>query len=85
MIMEKMNMERPANYIRSIFSESPSIEEACREILKYLSTDNFDSAIENENTKISQLFDLSVRYLDKDYASSRDEIAEQIKTLIDNL
>lgn len=84
--MEKMTYETgPNESIISIYANSESTEVACRKLISYLSDNKFDNQIQDDSNTLAQLYDLSIRYLDKDYESERQQIETQIESMLENL
>lgn len=67
--------------IKDIFINN-SIEEACRKLLSITDSSELDNLIEKDDNKIAELFDLAVRYLDKDFEDQKPEIENKIVKLI---
>lgn len=82
---QKGNYETTAGSLSSIYKNSASPEEACREIISFLSDDKYEEQIQDESNPLSKIYDLSIQYLDKDYASKKDQIDNKIQNILDNL
>ena len=64
-------------------TQDTDLDSLSRKIISYFSTnEECQGKLSDENSDESLLFNLAVNYLDKELASEKDEIARQLKELL---
>lgn len=76
-------MKARFNDFKSIIDSSKDLNELSRNIISYFATnDQFDTALSNNDSQESRIFNLAMQYLDDEKASEREEIARKLENRI---
>lgn len=76
-------MKARFNDFKSIIDSSKDLNELSRYIISYFATNNqFDSALLDDSSQESRIFNLAMQYLDDEKASEREEIARKLENRI---
>lgn len=76
-------MKARFNDFKSIIDSSKDLNELSRYIISYFATNNqFDSALLDDSSQESRIFNLAMQYLDDEKASEREEIARKLENCI---
>ncbi|MBF1043439.1 MAG: hypothetical protein HXL07_03040 [Candidatus Nanosynbacter sp.] len=76
-------MKARFNDFKSIIDSSKDLNELSRNIISYFATnDQFDTALSNNDSQESRIFNLAMQYLDNEKVSKREEIARELESCI---
>lgn len=76
-------MKARFNDFKSIVNSSKDLNELSRNIISYFATnDQFDTALSNNDSQESRIFNLAMQYLDNEKVSKREEIARELESCI---
>ena len=76
-------MKARFNDFKSIIDSSKDLNELSRNIISYFATnDQFDTALLNNDSQESRIFNLAMQYLDNEKVSKREEIARKLENRI---
>lgn len=76
-------MKARFNDFKSIIDSSKDLNELSRNIISYFATnDQFDTALLNNDSQESRIFNLAMQYLDNEKVSKREEIARELESCI---
>lgn len=76
-------MKARFNDFKSIIDSSKDLNDLSRNIISYFATNNqFDSALLDDSSQESRIFNLAMQYLDDEKASEREEIARKLENRI---
>lgn len=76
-------MKARFNDFKSIIDSSKDLNELSRNIISYFTTnDQFDTALSNNDSQESRIFNLAMQYLDNEKVSKREEIARKLENCI---
>ena len=76
-------MKARFNDLKSIIDSSKDLNELSRNIISYFETnDQFDTALSNNDSQESRIFNLAMQYLDNEKVSKREEIARELESCI---
>ena len=71
------------NSFESIANSAKDLNELSRNIISYFATnDQFDTALSNNDSQESRIFNLAMQYLDNEKVSKREEIARELENCI---
>ena len=76
-------MKADLNSFESIANSARNLNDLSRNIISYFATnDQFDTALSNNDSQESRIFNLAMQYLDDEKASEREEIARKLENRI---
>lgn len=76
-------MKARFNDFKSIIDSSKDLNDLSRNIISYFATNNqFDSALLDDSSQESRIFNLAMQYLDDEKVSKREEIARKLENCI---
>lgn len=76
-------MKADLNSFESIANSARNLNDLSRNIISYFATNNqFDSALLDDSSQESCIFNLAMQYLDDEKASEREEIARKLENRI---
>jgi hypothetical protein len=76
-------MKADLNSFESIANSARNLNDLSRNIISYFATNNqFDSALLDDSSQESRIFNLAMQYLDDEKASEREEIARELESCI---
>ena len=74
------------NSFESIANSAKDLNELSRNIISYFATnDQFDTALSNNDSQESRIFNLAMQYLDNEKVSKREEIARKLGIALRNI
>lgn len=76
-------MKADLNSFESIVNSAKDLNELSRDIISYFVTDDqFDAALSDDDSQESHIFNLAMQYLDDEKVSKREEIARELESCI---
>jgi hypothetical protein len=76
-------MKADLNSFESIANSARNLNDLSRNIISYFATNNqFDSALLDDSSQESCIFNLAMQYLDDEKVSKREEIARKLENCI---
>lgn len=76
-------MKADLNSFESIANSARNLNDLSRNIISYFATNNqFDSALLDDSSQESRIFNLAMQYLDNEKVSKREEIARELESCI---
>jgi len=76
-------MKADLNSFESIANSARNLNDLSRNIISYFATNNqFDSALLDDSSQESRIFNLAIQYLDDEKVSKREEIARELESCI---